>query len=44
MTENLPARRKVLVLAPSLQGIGGIQNYVKIAVDALRETSAQRFP
>jgi phosphatidylinositol alpha-1,6-mannosyltransferase len=37
MTENPPVRRKVLVLAPSLQGIGGIQNYVKIAVDALRE-------
>lgn len=29
--------RKVLVLAPSLRGIGGVQNYTNTLVDALRE-------
>jgi phosphatidyl-myo-inositol dimannoside synthase len=37
MTASSPSRHKVLVLAPSLQGIGGIQNYIHTAVDALRE-------
>lgn len=39
MSASPPSRRKVLVLAPSLQGIGGIQNYIRTAVDALREVS-----
>ncbi len=33
MTEKL--KRKVLVLAPSLKSVGGIQNYVRTLVDAL---------
>jgi phosphatidyl-myo-inositol dimannoside synthase len=37
MTETLGNNRKVLVLSPSLQGIGGVQNYTKTFVDALRE-------
>ena len=37
MTKSLRSRRKVLVLAPSLKGIGGVQNYTKTFVDALRD-------
>lgn len=36
MTENLQTNRKVLVLAPSLESVGGIQNYTTALVDALR--------
>ena len=35
MTEKLKGKRKVLVLAPSLKSVGGIQNYVRTLVDAL---------
>ena len=35
MTEKLKGERKVLVLAPSLKSVGGIQNYVRTLVDAL---------
>jgi glycosyltransferase involved in cell wall biosynthesis len=37
MTESPRSKRKVLVLAPSLKGIGGVQNYTKTFVDALRD-------
>jgi glycosyltransferase involved in cell wall biosynthesis len=37
MTESLRSTRKVLVLAPSLKGIGGVQNYTNTFIDALRE-------
>jgi phosphatidylinositol alpha-1,6-mannosyltransferase len=37
MTESFPRRRKVLALAPSLKGVGGVQNYTKTFVDALRD-------
>jgi phosphatidyl-myo-inositol dimannoside synthase len=36
MTENLLAKRKVLVLAPSLKSLGGIQNYTRTLVEALQ--------
>jgi len=36
MTENLKTKRRVLVLAPSLESIGGIQNYTTTLVDALQ--------
>jgi phosphatidyl-myo-inositol dimannoside synthase len=39
MTETLRRSRKILVLAPSLKGIGGVQNYTSTFVDALREVS-----
>jgi phosphatidyl-myo-inositol dimannoside synthase len=35
MTEKLGTNRKILILAPSLKSIGGIQNYVRTLVDAL---------
>ena len=35
MTEKLKGKRKVLVLAPSLKSIGGVQNYTRTLVDAL---------
>lgn len=35
MTEKLKGERKILVLAPSLNSIGGIQNYIRTLVDAL---------
>jgi phosphatidylinositol alpha-1,6-mannosyltransferase len=37
MTGNLRNIRKVLVLAPSLKGIGGVQNYTNTFLNALRE-------
>jgi phosphatidyl-myo-inositol dimannoside synthase len=37
MTESLHAKRKVLVLAPSLKSLGGIQNYTSTLVDALQD-------
>src|ERR1700689_5464339 len=37
MTETLRRSRKVLVLAPSLKGIGGVQNYTSTFLDALSE-------
>jgi len=36
MKENVRTKRKVLVLAPSLQSVGGVQNYTSTLVDALR--------
>jgi phosphatidylinositol alpha-1,6-mannosyltransferase len=36
MTESLQIKRKVLVLAPSLKSLGGIQNYIGTLVDALQ--------
>jgi phosphatidyl-myo-inositol dimannoside synthase len=36
MTEHGQAKRKVLVLAPSLQSVGGVQNYTHTLVDALK--------
>ena len=36
MTVILEAKRKVLVLAPSLQSVGGIQNYTSTLFDALQ--------
>jgi phosphatidyl-myo-inositol dimannoside synthase len=36
MTEHGQAKRKVLVLAPSLQSVGGVQNYTHTLVDALQ--------
>jgi phosphatidyl-myo-inositol dimannoside synthase len=36
MTESLQTKRKVLVLAPSLNALGGIQNYTSTLVDALQ--------
>jgi phosphatidylinositol alpha-1,6-mannosyltransferase len=36
MTECLQIKRKVLVLAPSLKSLGGIQNYTRTLVDALQ--------
>ncbi|MFZ0785874.1 MAG: glycosyltransferase family 4 protein [Candidatus Acidiferrales bacterium] len=36
MTERPKGKRKVLVLAPSLKSIGGVQNYIRTLVDALR--------
>ena len=35
VTEKLKGKRKVLVLAPSLKSIGGVQNYIRTLVDAL---------
>ncbi len=35
MNENLPTRRKVLVLAPSVKSVGGVQTYTKVLLDAL---------
>ena len=35
VTEKLKSKRKVLVLAPSLKSIGGVQNYIRTLVDAL---------
>jgi phosphatidylinositol alpha-1,6-mannosyltransferase len=37
MKQSLPAPRKVLVLAPSLKGVGGVQSYTKVLLDALGE-------
>ena len=37
MTSSLGNERKVLVLAPSLDGIGGVQNYIRTLVEALRD-------
>jgi len=34
--ESLKAKRKVLVLAPSLKSLGGIQNYISTLVDGLQ--------
>ena len=36
MTERRKGTRKVLVLAPSLKSVGGIQNYVRTLIDALK--------
>ncbi|MGH9687629.1 MAG: glycosyltransferase family 4 protein [Candidatus Acidiferrales bacterium] len=36
MTVDSEAKRKVLVLAPCLESIGGVQTYVRTLVDALR--------
>jgi glycosyltransferase involved in cell wall biosynthesis len=36
MTKNLKARPKVLVLAPSLKFVGGVQNYTSTLIDALQ--------
>jgi len=35
VTEKLKPKPKVLVLAPSLKSIGGVQNYIRTLVDAL---------
>jgi phosphatidylinositol alpha-1,6-mannosyltransferase len=35
MTEEIKTRRKVLVLAPSLKSIGGVQNYTRTLIDGL---------
>lgn len=40
MTGNLPTKRKVLVLAPSLKSLGGIQNYTRTLVEALQAVLA----
>jgi phosphatidyl-myo-inositol dimannoside synthase len=37
MTRDMPAIRKVLVLAPSLKSIGGVQNYTNVLLQALGE-------
>jgi phosphatidylinositol alpha-1,6-mannosyltransferase len=37
MTQIPPARRKVLVLTPSRAGVGGVQNYSSVLLEALRE-------
>jgi phosphatidyl-myo-inositol dimannoside synthase len=37
MTDSLTSKRKVLILAPSLKGIGGVQNYTKTFANALRD-------
>jgi phosphatidylinositol alpha-1,6-mannosyltransferase len=37
MTSSLGNTRKVLVLAPSLNGIGGVQNYTRTLVEALQD-------
>lgn len=37
MTESLPRRRKILVLAPPLQAIGGVQNYTRTLIAALQD-------
>lgn len=37
MKEARPTRRKVLVLAPSLKSVGGVQNYTKVLLDALAD-------
>jgi len=36
VTEKLKRKPKVLVLAPSLKSIGGVQNYIRTLVDALQ--------
>jgi glycosyltransferase involved in cell wall biosynthesis len=36
MTENVGTKRKVLVLAPSLQSVGGVQNYTSTLFEALQ--------
>lgn len=36
MTADLETNRRVLVLAPSLKSIGGVQNYTRTLVDALQ--------
>jgi phosphatidyl-myo-inositol dimannoside synthase len=36
MSKNVGTKRKVLVLAPSLQSVGGVQNYTTTLVDALQ--------
>jgi phosphatidylinositol alpha-1,6-mannosyltransferase len=36
MTENLLTKGKILVLAPSLKSLGGIQNYTRTLVEALQ--------
>jgi phosphatidyl-myo-inositol dimannoside synthase len=37
MTRDLPAWRKVLVLAPSLKSVGGVQTYTTVLLQALRD-------
>jgi len=37
MTDNPVRRRKVLVLAPPLQAVGGVQNYVRTLIAALQD-------
>jgi phosphatidyl-myo-inositol dimannoside synthase len=37
MTDGPRSKLKVLILAPSLEGIGGVQNYTKTFVDVLRD-------
>ena len=37
MTTSSARRRKVLILAPSLQSIGGVQNYIRTLLVALRD-------
>ena len=37
MTESLQSKRKVLLLAPSLKALGGVQNYTGTLVRALRD-------
>jgi glycosyltransferase involved in cell wall biosynthesis len=36
MTDNTQLKRKVLVLAPSLKSVGGVQNYTSTLVEALQ--------
>jgi phosphatidyl-myo-inositol dimannoside synthase len=36
MSKNVGMKRKVLVLAPSLQSVGGVQNYTTTLIDALQ--------
>jgi glycosyltransferase involved in cell wall biosynthesis len=36
VTEKRKGTRKILVLAPSLKSVGGVQNYVRTLIDALR--------
>jgi phosphatidyl-myo-inositol dimannoside synthase len=37
MRQDPPARRKVIVLTPCLKGVGGVQNYSNVLLQALRD-------
>lgn len=43
MKEARPIQRKVLVLAPSLASVGGVQNYTKVLLDALADVLGKDY-
>ena len=43
MSKNVGTKRKILVLAPSLQSVGGVQNYTTALFDALQSVLGSRL-